>query len=61
MLMFNSIQIVALFSGFPFLIGWLWSDAAFPGVFVAKWVAALTYIVFFMFMVGVTFKGIEKG
>ena len=46
---FNSLQITALFAGFPFGIAWLWT-ADFPAAGVAVWVAIVVYVIFFILM-----------
>lgn len=57
---FNSIQIVTLFAAAPFLLSWLFESATFPGVGAAKYVAAIAYCVFYIFMCVSTYNSVEK-
>ena len=55
---FNSLQITALFSAMPFLVGWLWT-ATFAGAVALAWVSLIAYIVFFVLMCGAVLHSID--
>lgn len=57
--MFNSLQIVAVFVAWPFLIGWL-SNATFQGAFVAFLTACVLYLLGFFAIVGCVYAAIER-
>lgn len=50
MRMFNSLQAVSLFAGWPMVIQWLQRED-FPGAAALKWVAVLAYAVGFGMLV----------
>lgn len=56
---FNSFQIVALFAGMPFLVGWL-SEASFPWAVAAFWGASVGYLVLFGFLWHLVYEGVGK-
>ena len=58
MKVFNSIQIVALFAGFPYLISWL-SSEPFRHSGVAFWTAVVAYVVSFAIMCGITYEALH--
>ena len=60
MKVFNALQITALFSAFPFLIGWLF-QAEFPGVMAASWLSVAVYVGYFTIMAGCVGRAIQEG
>lgn len=56
---FNSLQIVAIFVAWPFLIAWL-SNATFTGAQLAFFVACLVYAAGFFAMVACVYQAIEE-
>jgi len=56
---FNSFQIVAAFTAWPFLIAWL-DEAAFRGASVAFWAAIALYVVAFFMMVGSVYYSLDR-
>lgn len=59
MRLFNSFQIVAAFTAWPFLISWL-QDATFRGANVAFYAACALYVVAFFSMVGAVYSAVEQ-
>ena len=60
MTVFNSLQITALFSASPFLIGWLF-NTEFPGAMAARWLSVAVYIAYFTIMAGCVGRAIQEG
>jgi hypothetical protein len=57
---FNSLQITALFAGFPFGISWLFNSATFPGASIAAWISIVAYLVFFGMMTAAVYTSVEE-
>ena len=55
MLAFNAFQVVVLFMVLPFIINWL-HTGPFTGAGALVWIAVVTYVAMFCFMVGNTAK-----
>jgi hypothetical protein len=58
--LFNSLQIVAAFVAWPFLVSYL-QDATFRGAGAAFYGACALYIVAFIAMVGCVWESVSKG
>lgn len=52
---FNSLQLVSLFTIFPFGINWLFQHATFTGANIVGWISCVVYFIFFIMMTTITY------
>lgn len=59
MRLFNSLQVVAMYAGGPWVIGWLFND---PFIYsnVAAWLSTILYAIFSVLMVGAVYVASER-